>query len=93
MFGAIEKKGHQGERDPASAEQDPTKQHELAGDGAQTGTLYQLGQTRDGFRVDRDLAVIGECLNAEDPYVIAAQPSPDGAGKGDVMARFAVILR
>ena len=46
-----------------------------------------------GTRVDRDLAVVGERLNAEDPYVITAQPPPDGAGKGDVMTRLDIISR
>jgi hypothetical protein len=93
MLSAIEEEGHHGERYPATNENDPGKQHQLAWDGPNTGTLHQLGQTRYRHRVDRDLTVIGERLNAEDPYVITAQPPPDGAGKGDVMTRLDIISR
>ena len=93
MFGAVEKKGHHGERNPATAEKDTAKQHQLAWDGTKTGTLHQLGETRYRPPVDCDLAVIGKRLNAKDPNVIAPQPPPDGAGEGDVVARFAIIPR
>jgi len=34
VFGAVEKKGHHGERNPATAEKDTAKQHQLAWDVA-----------------------------------------------------------
>ena len=66
MLGAIEEEGHHGERYPATNENDSGKQHQLAWDGPNTGTLHQLGQVRYRHWVDRDLTVIGERLNAQD---------------------------
>ena len=59
----------------------PASNISSAWDRPNTGTLHQLGQTRYRHRVDRDLTVIGERLNAEDPYVITAQPPPRWRGQ------------
>src|SRR5262245_26736543 len=45
-----------------------------------------------GDRVNRDLPVISNCLDAKNPNVIAAEPPTDGASQGDMMAWLAVIV-
>src|SRR4029077_5702431 len=67
--------------------------HELRRDWPETGTLHQLGEARYRRRVNRDLAVIGDRLDAENTDVIAAQPPTYGESEDDVMARRAVVVR
>src|SRR5262249_43419800 len=69
-----------------------SQQYQLARDWTETSTLDQLGKARCWHRVNRDLAVIGDRLDAENPDVIAPQPPTDGASEADVMSWFAVVI-
>ena len=92
VLGTIKEVGGRSEPDPARGEYHASQQHQLARNWTETGTLHQLEEARYRHRVNGDLAVIGECLDAENPDVIAAQPPTDGASKADVMARRAVVF-
>src|SRR4029079_3826569 len=93
VLGTLKEVGGLTEPDPARGEYHASQQHQLARNWTETGTLHQLVEARYRHRVNGDLAVIGECLDAENPDVIAAQPPTNGASEADVVSWRTVVVR
>src|SRR5215470_1482517 len=91
--GDLDAKGDEGEQGPAAVEKHSRGDDQAARDRADGGPLPKIGERGEGRRMDRELAVIRDRLDHEDPSVSAAQAPADRAGEADVVARRHVVLR
>src|SRR5262245_33521136 len=54
--------------------------------------LPNLGKSGQGYRMNRELAIVGNGLDHENPGVCTAKSSTDRAQIADVVARIAIVI-
>ncbi len=91
--GNLDAIGDKREHRPSAMEQHSRNNNKATWDRTNGGTFPKVGKGGQRRRVDRELAVVRNCLDHKDPDVCAAEPPTDRAGEADVVARIAIVPR